>query len=197
MDVPPPHVLLQLDAIIVAQRESDGSRVVATASAAASPATPRHERALTPPEPVARKGTGGHFSTGGAKPVEMRRIGDAEWRWFGSHTDAAKAFGLKTHEVSRLINDRLKGGRGQEKTAPKHLRETFETRSVRRARKTCEIKRKRPAKKSFVEGATQKANGKWCNYYMFPGREFEDLDEYRAAKAQRAAQRDNRSCVYL
>ena len=30
MELPPPHVLLQLDAIIVAQRESDGARVVAT-----------------------------------------------------------------------------------------------------------------------------------------------------------------------
>ena len=73
MKLPPPHVLLQLDAIIVAQRESDGARVVATA--------PR----IAPPKPVARNRTG----EGGPKPVEMRRIGDAEWRWFGSHTDAA------------------------------------------------------------------------------------------------------------
>ena len=43
MELPPPHVLLQLDAIIVAQRESDGARVVATPSAAA-----------TPPRPVSR-----------------------------------------------------------------------------------------------------------------------------------------------
>ena len=46
MELPPPHVLLQLDAIIVAQRESDGARVVATASAAATPSTP--------PRPVSR-----------------------------------------------------------------------------------------------------------------------------------------------
>ena len=32
---------------------------------------------------------------------------------------------------------------------------------------------------------------------MFPGREFDDLDAYRAAKAQRAARLDIRSCVYL
>ena len=33
-------------------------------------------------------------------------------------------------------------------------------------------------------------NGKWINSHMFPGREFDDLDEYRAAKKQRAARRD-------
>ena len=43
--------------------------------------------------------------------------------------------------------------------------------------------------KSF-EGAIQKSNGKWANGNMFPGREFEDLDEYRAAKKQRAARRE-------
>ena len=40
-----------------------------------------------------------------------------------------------------------------------------------------------------VEGATQKANGKWHASHMFPGREFDDLDEYRAAKKQRFEQR--------
>ena len=44
-----------------------------------------------------------------------------------------------------------------------------------------------------VEGATQKANGKWRSSHMFPGREFDDLDEYRAAKKQRAEQRLQRS----
>ena len=48
MELPPPHVLLQLDAIIVAQRESDGAGVVATASAAATPRhDSAHERALS------------------------------------------------------------------------------------------------------------------------------------------------------
>ncbi len=36
-----------------------------------------------------------------------------------------------------------------------------------------------------VEGATQKSNGKWKYPAMFPGREFDDLDELRAAKKQR------------
>ena len=40
-----------------------------------------------------------------------------------------------------------------------------------------------------AEGAQQKINGKWANYKMFPGREFDDLDEYRAAKKQHAARR--------
>ena len=46
--------------------------------------------------------------------------------------------------------------------------------------------RKRPR---YVEGAYQKQNGKWANKNMFPGREFDDLDAYRAAKKQRAEQR--------
>ena len=41
-------------------------------------------------------------------------------------------------------------------------------------------------KKLCVEGAAQKQNGKWVSQ-MFPGREFDDLDEYRAAKKQRKA----------
>ena len=40
-----------------------------------------------------------------------------------------------------------------------------------------------------IDGAIQKASGKWINTGMFPGREFDDLDAYRAAKKQRAEQR--------
>jgi len=43
--------------------------------------------------------------------------------------------------------------------------------------------------RKYVEGARQKSNGKWHNYGMFPGREFDDLDAYRAAKKQRTEQR--------
>ena len=43
--------------------------------------------------------------------------------------------------------------------------------------------------RNWVEGAIQKVNGKWTNPDMFPGREFDDLDEFRAAKKQRAARR--------
>ena len=32
-------------------------------------------------------------------------------------------------------------------------------------------------------------NGKWTNPGMFPGREFDDLDAYRAAKKQRTVRR--------
>tara|TARA_B100000459_G_scaffold21876_1_gene10775 strand:+ start:177 stop:452 length:276 start_codon:yes stop_codon:yes gene_type:complete len=48
-----------------------------------------------------------------------------------------------------------------------------------------------PSKKRgrYVEGAKQKSNGKWTNSCMFPGREFDDLDAYRAAKKQRVAQK--------
>ena len=45
-------------------------------------------------------------------------------------------------------------------------------------------KAKAPLKKQkWVEGAHQKKNGK-LRSEMFPGREFDDLDEYRAAKKQ-------------
>ena len=40
-----------------------------------------------------------------------------------------------------------------------------------------------------IEGARQNLNGKWTNPGMFPGREFDDLDEYRAAKKQRMVRR--------
>ena len=40
------------------------------------------------------------------------------------------------------------------------------------------------------DGAYQKQNGKWANCTMFPGRDFDDLDAYRAAKKQRAARRE-------
>ena len=39
----------------------------------------------------------------------------------------------------------------------------------------------------------QKKNGKWTDYAKFPGREFDDLDAYRAAKKQRAARREEYS----
>ena len=39
-----------------------------------------------------------------------------------------------------------------------------------------------------VDGAWQKVNGRWSSR-MFPGREFDDLDAYRAAKKQREERR--------
>ena len=58
---------------------------------------------------------------------------------------------------------------------------------VKLERTKAKAPRKRPKK---VEGANQKKNGKWSNPLIFPGREFDHLDAYRAAKEQRAAQRD-------
>ena len=49
--------------------------------------------------------------------------------------------------------------------------------------------RRGPPRRKSVEGAYQKQNGKWTNKDMFPGRDFDDLDAYRAAKKQRAARR--------
>ena len=55
---------------------------------------------------------------------------------------------------------------------------------------------KRPLKREtgvhvgkYAEGAKQKSNGKWRSN-NFPGREFDDLDAYRAAKKQRYERRD-------
>jgi hypothetical protein len=50
--------------------------------------------------------------------------------------------------------------------------------------------KKPPYYRKCIEGAIQKSNGKWANNVMFPGREFDDLDEYRAAKKQRAGRRE-------
>ena len=128
------------------------------------------DSALSALEPVARKRPIG----GGPKPVEMRRIGVTAWRYFSSRTDAAKAFGVSTTDVGHLLKEPSKASRyacdyeARYAPAPKK-RERFVPRRV--------------------EGAEQKANGKWACSWMFPGREFDDLDEFRAAKKQRAARR--------
>jgi len=98
---------------------------------------------------------------------------------------SAKAFRLHQTHVCILIND----------PSSSPWRETFEARPARAPRPK---KRERPAKKKprfvrrHVEGASSKANGKWRSS-MFPGREFDDLDAYRAAKKQRAARREEYS----
>ena len=51
------------------------------------------------------------------------------------------------------------------------------------------VPKKPPYYGKCIEGAIQYANGKWTNSTMFPGREFDDLDAYRAAKKQRTEQR--------
>ncbi len=127
--------------------------------------------AVTPRRQIVRREPG---SLHGEKPVEMRRVGDAEWRYFGSRADAAKAFGISAHDVSKLIND--------PSTATEHAR-VFEARPAPAPKKRERVVPRR------AEGAKQKANGKWANYKTFPGREFDDLDEYRAAKKQHAARR--------
>ena len=61
-------------------------------------------------------------------------------------------------------------------------------------RSPSKIPAKRPGKRKTpiirqAEGAYQKQSGKWTSPYFFPGREFDDLDAYRAAKKQRYEQR--------
>ena len=135
----------------------------------------------------------------------MRRVGDAAWRYFGSRTDAAKAFGVSVQDVTRLISD--------PSTAPVHVREALEARlapalkkqvikwklSGRTVAVTPVLVGRAPSKKRglFVEGAAQKVNGKWSNSEMFPGREFDDLDAYRAAKKQRKERRAAYADNYL
>ena len=103
----------------------------------------------------------------------MRRIGDAAWRYFASRTDAAKAFGVTSTDVGHLIRDPSRASRYacEYEARPTHAPE----------------KRERFVKRRRVEGAEQKSNGKWACSSLFPGREFDDLDEYRAAKKQRKA----------
>ena len=50
-------------------------------------------------------------------------------------------------------------------------------------------RKKAKSRGKLVEGAWQKVNGKWANNHVFPGREFDNLDEYLAAKKQHAEQR--------
>ena len=153
---------------------------IVTAAASAT-AAPRHERSLAarrvaPPAPapvprqVARRSVNAPDNPQGKKAVEMRRVGDVEWRWFESQKDAAKAFGVAAGYVSELVRNVSKA----------QLRGSFEARDAQGP------PRKRGRKN--IEGAWSKANGKWASQ-MFPGREFDDLDEYRAAKKQRAARR--------
>jgi len=56
---------------------------------------------------------------------------------------------------------------------------------VLRCERDLPIERHSLPRRKNVEGAYQKANGKWTNTDIFPGREFDDLDAYRAAKKQR------------
>ena len=115
----------------------------------------------------------------GKKPVEMRRVGDAAWRWFESQSKAVVAFGVSHSDVSYLIRDPSK--------ATDHARENFEARPAPSRKRERPTKRGAPPKS--VEGAYQKQNGKWVDHAKFPGREFDDLDAYRVAKKQRAARR--------
>ena len=158
--------------------------VAASASAAAAP---RHERALAarrvaPPAPVPRqverRSVNSPENPQGKKPVEMRRVGDAAWRWFESQADAAKAFGVAATYVSELVRNVSKA----------QLRGSFEARDAQGPPRKRERPTKQKAGRKNIEGAWSKANGKWASQ-MFPGREFDDLDEYRAAKKQRAARR--------
>ena len=96
----------------------------------------------------------------------------------GSHasrTDAAKAFSVTTNDVGYLLREPSKASR---------YACDFEARPAPAPKKRERVVPRR------AEGAFQKANGKWANYNMFPGREFDDLDEHRAAKKQREEQRE-------
>ena len=73
------------------------------------------------------------------------------------------------------------------------LRGSFEARDAPPKKRELSTKAKgdgAPPKKKprRVEGAEQKANGKWSSR-LFPGREFDDLGELRAAKKQRYERR--------
>jgi hypothetical protein len=57
------------------------------------------------------------------------------------------------------------------------------------ARRSAKRMKSKPPVKLCVEGAYQKANGKWANCDLFPGRDFDTLGKYRAAKKQHAEQR--------
>jgi hypothetical protein len=64
---------------------------------------------------------------------------------------------------------------------------------VLRCERDLPIARHSPPRRKSVEGAYRNQSGTWTNAAMFPGREFDDLDEYRAAKRQRTARRSEYS----
>ena len=104
----------------------------------------------------------------GVRPPLPRRV-------FG--TDGRR--GRHRHNTTRLAH--------RVSELPHRLSGKFEARPARKRERPTEAKA--PLKKQkWVEGAHQKKNGKWRSE-MFPGREFDDLDAYRAAKKQRAARR--------
>ena len=110
------------------------------------------------------------------KPIEMRRVGD---------DCAVLRLAERRPPASRIRTcDRPVGWaiarRREARLAPPRREAAYE-------RKAGGAPRKRP---KYVEGATQKQNGKWSCPLMFPGREFDDLDAYRAAKKQRYARRE-------
>ena len=97
------------------------------------------------------------------------------------------------HALAELVN--------QKSAARKKIHTSRATRSPKNCSQQCSAQsawtsRAQPSKIFFpqqrrlcVEGAIQKVNGKWSDSRMFPGREFDDLDEFRAAKKQRTDQR--------
>ena len=154
------------------------------AAAASDTAAPRNERALAARRvaPAAPAPPQIKMPEGVPKACEMRRVGDKAWRWFESQSDAAKAFGVSPVDVSSLVRNAKWAS----------LRGSFEARPAppRKRERPTKAKagaapRKKAKKKLSVDGARQKQNGKWFNSHMFPGREFDDLDAYRAAKRHR------------
>ena len=126
---PPKHVLLELDDdgdLHSVDGDSDAPAVVGATEGDSPPAPARPAIAgavpVADPTPEERRTAATPVSmltptlpaSSAPKPkkektvVEMRRIGDAEWRRFRTQTDAAKAFGFVQSQVSFLINDRSK-----------------------------------------------------------------------------------------
>ena len=68
--------------------------------------------------------------------------------------------------------------------APKVIFDAPDERDPSQKRRAKRPEKQKQKYRKHIEGANQKANGKWtCQH--FPGREFDDLDAYRAAKKQR------------
>ena len=162
------------------KRERSSAR--SCASFAAAPAAPLPSTRLLPGDISRRRSsvTGAsatHVRRDAREPPRKNARRDAPSQAANGDRSAYTAVALAAwwRLPSRIRRRHTRASRSRRPAAPPKKRAAY-AESLRRLKS--------------VEGAErQKANGKWTNYEMFPGREFDDLDAYRAAKKQRAARR--------
>ena len=210
MELPPPHVLLKLDAIIVAQRESDGARVVATASAAATPPRPvsrwhgevKAARTLACLQENPKRDqskcwvryeayksatTVAEFLAKGGTPADLAHDVEKGYVWYLDAKDSQEdePTPAMTEQSRRVVDGEVmpaKRARGPPKARQSVAEPVAQKKSFGGVPKPVEMRRIGDAEWRWF------GSHKWSSQ-IFPGHEFDNLDEFRAAKKQRAEQR--------